>query len=421
MEINEMYGLDFEDKSLAIANEFVKTLNKSCYQLGVGLKPFCFYANEKQKENGVIDFADFTGLLNPQNNLMTEIAEYRKEMYKAVGIDVDITDADKKKMLIYDYLMSISVCYVEVPKWRTKDGKATPTYDKFLVTRSPQLMGTWIDYDKREMQAKYSPKIQLSTVSFNEKELKFVKLNNAAKGNTITVPRSSFSIDKMTCIPVFMLYAFIEGAKTVFKDKMVKFSYLKDNGTIRELTTTLNEGILHEYYDNNFVAQMLSGVDINSVNYGGMSVSSKFSRGYVKVPEVGASIYDGTGCRSLNFARILKAEVVTEVDTTYINVDLSSVVANFGDGIDYLVKTDAQAVKAVWKALTETEIYDEIPVVIAKIKEYAQDKVNLLSTTYQRSLHKFMINNPQWFPLYTGLPNAGVVSSANFGITTMDF
>ena len=158
-----------------------------------------------------------------------------------------------------------------------------------------------------------------------------------------------------------MMYAFVEGAKTVMQDNIVEFSFMKDNGTVRVLPTTLSEDILRQYYDNNnYIAIMLAGVDINTVQQGGMMLSSKMNRGYIKVPEVGASIYDGTGVRSLNLARLLSARIVDKVDKSFINVDLNSVVANFGECIDYLLKTNISEVKGCYKLVTG-EDSDEQP------------------------------------------------------------
>lgn len=423
----EFYGLDYADKSFAIANPFVVNTNKACYTLGTRLVPFCMYATEKQKEAGLLDFSTFAGFVDATVPLVDEIAKQRQESYAREGITLDITNPDTKKLLVYDYLMSISLCYVEVPKWVTKYGKAEPSYDKFLVTRNPQIMATWMGSTSAEMQAKYSPRINHTQINLFNNELKFVKLNHTAKGNTISVPRKAYTITKMTCIPFYMLYAFLEGAKTVYSDKIVEFTYLKDNGTERVLATTLNQDILRQFYEPNFVAQMLSGVDINTLKLGGMLVSSSFHRGYIKVPEVGASIYDGTGCRSLNFARLLKARVlnVSDIDRTYINVDLSSVLENFSDAVDYLVKTNKDAIGQVYKLVTDEDMpnpdTEPLPVIIAHLKEYTQTRATLLSTTYLRSLHKLMISNPLLFPLYTGLPNSHVVSSASFGVSTMDF
>lgn len=424
--MSDFYGLNYSVKSFAVANDFVVNTNKACYALGQQLLPFCLYANEDQKKYGVLDFATFQAFLNPQISLIDEIVEYRHQAFKDTGINVDIRDEVKKKLLFYDYLMTISICYVEIPKYVTKDGMPMATYDKFLCTRNPAIMGAWMGADPSEMQAKYSSRITSRQVEFNINELRCVKLNHTSKGNSITVPRTAYNVEKMTCIPMYMLYAFVEGFKPLIQDGIVKFSYLKDNGTIRELATTLNEDILKDYYDDNiFINTMLSGVDINTVQQGGMTLSSKMNRGYIKVPELGASVYDGTGVRSLNIARLLKAEKIDSVDRTFLKVDLNSVPTNFNNGIDYIVKTMPDSLKDCYKALVGEE-FDEtkcssIPVMAETCKSYVAGRSAFLSTSYHRDLHVFMVSHPEWFPLYTGKPAQQITSSANFGVTPLDF
>lgn len=424
--MSEFYGLNYSIKSFAVANDFVVNTNKACYALGQQLLPFCLYANEDQKKYGVLDFATFQAFLNPQISLIDEIAEYRHQAFKDTGINVDIRDELKKKLLFYDYLMTISICYVEIPKYVTKEGMPMATYDKFLCTRNPAIMGAWMGADPSEMQAKYSSRITSRQVEFNVNELRCVKLNHTSKGNSITVPRTAYNVEKMTCIPMYMLYAFVEGFKPLIQNGIVKFSYLKDNGTVRELATTLNEDILKDYYDDNiFINTMLSGVDINTVQQGGMTLSSKMNRGYIKVPELGASVYDGTGVRSLNIARLLKAEKIDSVDRTFLKVDLNSVPTNFNNGIDYIVKTMPDNLKDCYKALVGEE-FDEIkcssiPVMAETCKSYVAGRSAFLSTSYHRDLHVFMISHPEWFPLYTGKPAQQITSSANFGVTPLDF
>lgn len=424
--MSDFYGLNYSVKSFAVANDFVVNTNKACYALGQQLLPFCLYANEDQKKYGVLDFAIFQAFLNPQISLIDEIVEYRHQAFKDTGINVDIRDEVKKKLLFYDYLMTISICYVEIPKYVTKEGMPMATYDKFLCTRNPAIMGAWMGADPAEMQAKYSSRIVSRQVEFNINELRCVKLNHTNKGNSITVPRTAYNVEKMTCIPMYMLYAFVEGFKPLIQNGIVKFSYLKDNGTIRELATTLNEDILRDYYDDNiFINTMLSGVDINTVQQGGMTLSSKMNRGYIKVPELGASVYDGTGVRSLNIARLLKAEKIDSVDRTFLKVDLNSVPTNFNNGIDYIVKTMPDSLKDCYKALVGEE-FDEtkcvsIPVTAETCKEYVAGRSAFLSTSYHRDLHVFMISHPEWFPLYTGKPAQQITSSTNFGVTPLDF
>lgn len=421
--MDNIYGLNKSIKSFAVANDFVINTNKACYKLGQNLQPFCIYGNETQEKFNVIDFSKFTGFVDQSKSLLDEIVDYRREVFKNFGLGVDTSQDIKKRLLFFDYLMSISICYVEVPKYVTKDGLPMTTFDKFLCTRNPAIMAAWMGTQPNEMQAKYSPRIQYNQIEFDDNQVKFVKLNHTAKGNSITVPRNKYAVENMTCIPLYMLYAFIEGFKPLLQSNIVKFKYLKDNGTVRELASTLNKDILMDYYnDSIFVGTMLQGVDINSVQQGGMTLSSKMNRGYIKVPEVGSSIYDGTGVRSLNVARLLSAEIVSEVDRSFIHVDLNSVITNFKDSIDYIVRKNPEYLVDIYKNVTGVEPdSSEVAVLVTKLYDYVDSRGILLSTTFYRSLHLFMVNNPIWFPCYTGKPAQTVVSSQNFGVVQMDF
>ena len=421
--LDEIYSLNFDIKSFAVSNKFVNDTNKACYQLGKQLVPFCIYGVQEQKERNIMDFAKFNAFYDKQSTLVDEITKYRKNIYSSFGINVDINDELKKKLLFFDYLMSISICYVELPKYITRNGMHLKSFDKFLCTKNPAIMATWMGTSQGEMQIKYSNRINSRQIEFNNNETRFVKLNSTKKGNSITVPRNASNIENMRCIPLYMLYAFTEGFKTVIQEKIVKFEYLKDNGTIRELDTTLNEDILMDYYkDNVFVNMMLQGIDINSVKQGGMMLSSHVNRGYIKVPEIGASKYDATGVRSLNIARIVGMKIIDEVDRTFINVDLNSVIYNFENAIDYIASKESSYLKDIYVALTDEQPEsDSTAQLVQSLKDYAETRGALLSTTFYRALHLFMIKNPLWFPLYIGerAENNNVLSSnSNIGVSS---
>lgn len=422
--LESVYTLNEKVASFAISNEFVKSLSKLCYQMGKNLTPFCFYADEVQKQWGVSDMTSFGGFINPEVTVDTEIADYRSKVYKELGIIIDTSKEENKKMMFYDYLLSISACYVEIPKYVTKNGLAQSTFDKCLCTKNPTIMAAWMGCQPVEMQAKYSSKISARQVEYTDNTLRYVKLMNSGKGNTITVPRNASKTEKMKCIPLFMLYAYIQGLKSVFKDNIVKFTFEKDNGTLREMPVTISEDILRDYYtDNIYVSTMLSGIDIETMQQGGLMLPSKISRGYIKVPEVGSSIYDGTGVRSLNVARILKAEIIPEVDRTFINVDLSSALDNFNNGVEYALKNFQEKIPEMYQGVVGKEPNPDANYLslATEMSTFCSDRVMILSTTFQRQLHLFMVQHPEWFPLYTGKPSGKIVSSQNFGVAQMDF
>lgn len=422
-----MYGLGHAVKSFAISNEFVERMNTGCYQLGKNLQPFCFCASDLQKQWGVVDIAQFAGFIDNSKTLYQEIVDYRREVYLNGNFGILPYDDKVNKALFYDYLLSISICYVEIPKWITKNGIPQKTYDKFLATRNPAIMSAWMGFSVNEMQAKYSTRIQQSNVDFISGELRVAKLTSSAKGNSISIPRNNLPVEEMTCTPLFMLYAMTNGFYGVLKDNIVKFTYLKDNETIRELPSTINFEILMSYYsDNSFISAMLGGVDVFSTDQGGMLLSTKQSRGYIKLPELGCSKYDYSGVRSLNISRLLRMEIIPEVDRTFIDVDLNSVVDTFKSSLDGLLVSNPDAISKVY---TDLNIEEEQPggissvALVDKIKSYVDTCNLVLTTSFKRALHIFMIQHPDIFPLYTGKPveNAVISSSKNYGIETMDF
>ncbi len=422
--MEDIYGLNFPVRSFAVANGFVQQANKVCYKLGGMLKPFGFYTDGRE---GVMDFAVFAGLANSGVTIADEVAGYRSGIYKGTGIFLDTGNPLTKRYLLYDYLMTIAMCYVEIPKYITKNGVSQKSFDKFFCTRNPAIMAAWMGCQPIEMQAKYSPRVQLNQVNFADRTLKLVKLNATAKGNTIAVPRSLYCSDDMACVPVFMLHAFMDGIKQVMENGVVEFNYLKDNGTERKLVSTLNSDILMDFYsDTAFVGTMLALCDIDTVDQGGMKLGSKMNRGYVKIPELGASRYDGTGVRSLNIARLLSAKLIepSDVDKTYIDVDLNSVVQSFNDGVEYML-THGQGgdLAHVYVSLSgEPCPVEGDAAVVGVLESYVSGRSTVLSTTFHRSLHMFMVSHPEWFPLYTGKPVSGVVKTdTNLGVQPMDF
>lgn len=411
MTLEEIYGLNFPIKSLAVANPFVeKFLFKSCYTLGQQLRPYCLFATDKQKENGVIDFATFGGVLNPNIPLLDEIAEYRKGVFQSTGLSINTKDEIKKKWLFIDYLMTISICYVEIPKYTTKDGYAQQSFDKFFCTRNPQIMATWIDGSLSEMQMKYSPKILVNQVELADNTIRFAKLSTSGKGNKISVVRNPASIEKITCIPLFMMNSFVTGMKPILDNNIVEFTFMKDNGNERILNTTLNSDIMLSYYeDTNYVKKVLSGVDIDTQQQGAVQMSQGMNRGrgYIKIPELGASIYDGTGTRSLNLARILKARVVSEVDRSFIKVDLNSVIDHFKDALETLIARQPDALRVLCKDLCDKEIPEDATpsYMYGSLVQELEVKQHFLSTVYNRYLHTYMLTHPMYFPMYTGRPD----------------
>ena len=425
MDKEEIYGLTGDIASLAVKNQFSLNLNKACYALGQQLKPFCFFADEKRKQYGVLDFCSpqFTGLAG-ESSLYNEIAEFRTEQLKRDYVTLGTQTEETKKALFFDYLLAECVCYVEVPKYTRKDGRPTPSFDKFFATKNPRLMALWVNEDINLVTRKYAHRCKTTAVELMNNELRIAKLNKGTKGTSITIPRNSLDASKITVTPLFCMNALINGFYEALSNSILEFTFMKDNGTERVLASTISKEIMYDYYnDHDFVSRALYGVDIFSEKVGGMTLGSKLGRGYIKVPELGSSRYDSTGTRSVNIARLLKIQKLEEVSREFIDVDLSSVQLAFENGLNVLtVKHPEHLVQLAGIVGTEDLSGGETDVQLSQIiKRTVDTNCTILSTTYLRELHRIMTKHPEMFPLYTGKPLDIVSETGDVGIETMPF
>ena len=433
-------GYEYENGevlSFAIGNDFTVQMSKVAYAVGTKLTPFCMFAVDFQKANNVTDFMNFGGIVNTNITLADDIVRFMLQKTGTPANDIDSTLAtlteEQKKALCVRYMLSVSICYVEVDKWKTSMGERVHTYDKFLCTSNTRLLAEWLGDSHKliEMEGKYGTKLLYSDDDVANDVIHFVKCNQTAKGNSLTAPRNAFKAKDIRLVPLFMLYAYQEGIYKSLEDSLVKFTFIKDNKTERTMISTLSEDIVRSFYtDNEVVEKMLSGIDVRSVKQGGMYLSSKAHRGFVRIPEIGASKYDNSGTRSLNLARIIKMQKVdaSEVDTRYINVDLDSVIYSFQKGIDALVSQRSPEVRNIYKALTEgkgRDLPEQLPPLTFAdecMKEVTM-KHSMFSTEYLRWLHNFMYSHPEWFGNYTGerVEQAPTTSASDFVTQELDW
>jgi len=403
-DMEKVYGLKGLVKSFAIDNEFTRILNKGCNMMGSNLKCFAMGCSPQQDKWGVTDLAEFNGFYDSSKSLFDEIVAYRRQVYSNVYSGLADTPAINVA-LFYDYLLSVSACYVEYARVVTKGNTTQKKYFKGIYTKNPAIMASWMGTSANEMQAKYGSKVSQLPSDFATSRVKVVCLDTSKGSNTIKVPREALDCSSITCVPLFMQYAFICGIWTRLEKGILKFTYLKDNDTERELCSTVNFEILRDYYDDKFIYHMLTGVDAFSVNQGGMQLSAKQSRGYVRLPELGCSKFDKSGVRALNICRLLGVEEIDSVPRTFINVNLDDVVPNFKVYVDKLLYSNSDMLYDMASALFNETVSpdDDSAVVVAnRLTEYATSNEVILTTTFRRSLHMFMISNPQWFDNYTG-------------------
>ena len=308
------------------------------------------------------------------------------------------------------YFLRDFLCYVEVPTFHTEreTGLKKASYTKFLATSNLEVANFWVEGDLAETVSKYDRSVNhFDDVADDDYEVPILKLGSNKQGRSITRPRSYLDLNKKgtRVIPVFALKSYVDTLYNRISSEVAKVIFMKDNGTLRELDTCLSEELLVDLYkDSSFVAGMLEHA------YDGDFLGSKvIDRGYIRVPEVGSSIYDGSGIRAISYTRIAEIQYGVEPDMEFARVDLDGVVFAFSTKLSKLslenVGRVANALVASGfdlSSMIDSEGNHKFQIDSYQLENWADLMNRVLSTTFQRNLYLFMVTNPQWFGGYTG-------------------
>lgn len=323
---------------------------------------------------------------------------------------VDFYEGSSPNLAAAKYFLRDYLCYVEIPTFRTEreTGAKKASYNKFLATSSIDVANLWIEGNIEETVKKYYSTISsYDDLESDDVSVPILKLGRNKSGKTITRPRSYLDLEQkgIRVVPVFALKSYVDSLyKSISKD-VARVTFIKDNGSERVLDTCLSEDILSKLYkDSGFVGSMLEYA------YDGRFLESNvIDRGYIRVPEVGASVYDGSGVRAISYTRIVSVEYGVEPDMEFASVDLDGVVFAFSG---YVNKLDSRELGRLANALV-LEGFDLSSLINAdgshkfvidavQLESWADIQNRILSTTFQRVLALFMMTNPNWFPNYTG-------------------
>lgn len=416
MDADQYYSLTsgrFWEEVYAVDNLFIRQLVNLSIESAKNLKVVSFVFKDKVNNRGeiqqrgikaseksVIDICKLTPLVDRENHrtVLDEVATYRT---KLLGFDYAGPNFAKEyaDILMVDYLLSAALCYVEV-------FDSSHNVEKFFATRNRFIAGAIVGASDQET-SKYQSYLQAYAANYQSRQLKVLKLNMNKKGFKIVQPRSFVDFNKSVKVtPLFLMTSFIKGLSDILSHNIVKFKYIKDNMTERELITTLSTEILLKYYDNEFVTKMMSGVD------------SVLTRGYIKLPELGISKYDNTGTRSLNISRITSVEIVDTFDSSFINVDFEMILPSFKDTVDRL--NNPNILMMIHEDLTGTRAQvTNIFELKNAINSFVDGQYAIGTTTALRYMHKYMIQRPQIFNSYHGgipMQYGEVKSNFNLGI-----
>lgn len=294
------------------------------------------------------------------------------------------------------YLLQQGLCYIEVPQESYRDGEQTLSYDKFLATSNTNEIVSWLpEEDKSKLEEK-----KRKTESLKTHDGQFYVFKPYIKAKTlerkVTKPRTLLDLsDKdLRVYPVEVLTYLWNTIQEKLSKRYLELTYQKDNRIERILTSTLNrELLISTHRSEEKVDEMIEGT------FRGTDLKElpSMNRGYLRILEADSSIFD-TGVRALNIARVLKFREVSEVDTSYIHVNLGIVVDTC---ISYIYKIHQNS---LYKAIDEFKDWFEDFNATNKteIENWLRLRDTVDHTQFSKELHNFMISSPEIFHQYNG-------------------
>lgn len=327
------------------------------------------FCSGKKGDKSVIDLSRNDGLVKDTIGL---------DIYEAFkGEDFDVV----YRVGILGYLLLTGLCYIE------KDNKRLMA--KMLGTKSVVYAQDWAEIKGT------ADTDRLETV---EEEIYMLRMETDKDGtHKIVKPRKGFTINDATTriAPIWLVEAQLSSLREEMEKRIVQITFTKDNGRDRVLVTTLNKDIISGIYGEEKATEILrrswDGVFDNIEH---------LDRGYITVPELGASKYDS--CTSaMNYARVKEITYDVIPDLTIIDYDVSSAVEKFQISLSRVVK------RGLFEELVEALVDEEIGLNInegledpVSISKWAEDSSNMIGRVFSRDLCRFMVSNPIIFDRY---------------------
>jgi len=295
--------------------------------------------------------------------------------------------------------------YVETPFYRMNENRKVQQYTKEIVTKNPSKIAEWMGITVEESIDTYKTYLPYHYEDFESAETRVLRYNLGTDlDRKITKPRKMFNVSRpgMRMIPLVALEHYVSCLQDRMKNEIVRVTFQKDNGDERVIDTTYNRQILEDIYGKvDFVDRAL-----DESFQGQFYDNPTLLRGYIRVPEVGASIYDSP-TRSINYGRITKVEFGVEPDTTFINIDITSAPLDFinavevmhvrGKSLDELVSDMQSFGMGVQSLQAEGTVYPSM------LSDWVMNGVKFLGTNFSRYLVMFMLVYANHFPNYTGM------------------
>ena len=305
---------------------------------------------------------------------------------------------------LYKYMILDYMCYCEIPSERRVDGMYKASFNKMIITSNIGVIADWMGISVEEAEAQYG--MYRRVVDDGEVMFPYVKLVVKNGEHKITKPRTNLDLEKqgIRIMPMFALKTGVDTLFELLKEGSYDVTFLKDAGQVRVMNTTFNKELVDSLYSNNTEFINRNWSSVYSGDFGG---NSTMDRGYIRVFELGSSIYNNP-TRSINFARIIGFEKA-EPDMSYMYIDLESTLETFIKCLYSRAWSDDEITELVesldaFEVGSTREINGATVKSVMQLENWANQQNILLSTVFIRSLALCMIANPHLFEGYTGTP-----------------
>ena len=313
------------------------------------------------------------------------------------------------KVSLYKYMLSEFLCYMEYPivirQYQSSSTKNS--FEKMLVTSNINVVAEWLGVSVEESDSKFGSRLLDVSIDNECSYFPYLKLYKTKDGeHKVTRPRKDLDIG-ISGLRIVPLFALKEGVDVLYgklKEDSYTVSFVKDSGQEREINTTFNKSIAEGYYQDSlsFVNRGFSDV------YGGSFISNpNLDRGYIRVFELGSSVYDSP-TRSINYARVVKFEK-QEPNMAYSHIDLDKVIDTFEYNVMRMSQNEVEEVVQLLEGMgvgSNRTIGNQSPIrTTIDLCSWAGIQETLLSTVFLRDLALFMIAFPDYFGGYTGEGN----------------
>lgn len=353
-------------------------------------------------------------IMQVTNNLGTKLGSYISNVF----------EEGSYRTSIYKYLLMQFLCYIEVPttSFKTDTGGFKRSFNKILATSNVEVIARWLGVDVEDVPTKYSDRVFGIDMDDGEDLLPYVKLTETKEGiRKVSVPRMNIDVSERgtRIIPLFMLQAGVDALYPKLRDGMVKISFLKDGGQMRDIFSTLDFGKIRDIYGGG----SFFDDSVNDSYNGDFLENKSLAKGFIKIPEIGGSRYDGP-TRSVSYSRIVGLSYNEEPDLSFINIDLSTVIEGFTDGVLANTKHASAIVDTLeafgidgnaWRDTVEAK-KKYINRDTSSLLQWVEERNLLFSTVFVRELCLFMLANPQWFSNFTGKPKNRYSNTGDIGL-----